>query len=146
MTEGGWPAIKPDRFGAGVVIEARVLWALRVAVDPDHERVARRVLSLAEQGLPLVLSYLSLAEAAVRIHGRYGPVEALALIQEARDLFNVLVPGEKDLETAEKVLDEGAEQLTLEQAVAGTMAKRLGCSIYGFSPAYHLFRVAVIVE
>ena len=58
MIDRTWPDIRQGRLGAGVVLDAEVIWALRVGVAPEHERVKRRALFLAESGLPLVVCYL----------------------------------------------------------------------------------------
>ena len=84
MNGQAWPEIRQGRLGAGVVLDARALWALRVGADPDHERVARRVVLLAESGLPLIVSYLSLAEVAVRLQTEYGASAAVAVQFETK--------------------------------------------------------------
>jgi hypothetical protein len=146
MTAGRWPAVTTGRLGAGVLLEADILIALRNTDHPAHDRVARRALALAESGLPLVVSYLSLAQAA-SVHYAAGDAEGAGrLLASCRETFNVVLPEERDIAAAEELLGQGVERLTLEQAVTGAMASRLGCSVYGSSPAYHLFRVAVVVD
>ncbi len=146
MIDRAWPDIRQGRLGIGVVLDAEVLWALRVGEAPQHERVKNRAVFLAESGLPLIVCYLSLAAVAAKVQAQYGGSAALAVLRETRELFNVMLPGEDDLRAAEEVLAGGVEQLDLEQAVAGVLARRLGCSIYGFSPAYHLLRVPVVLD
>lgn len=145
MILNGWQEIDAGGLGEGVVLDAEILWALRAAGDPEHTLVKERVRLLAGDGLPLIVPYLSLAEAMRHTHLEYGPAEAYELLLDTREILNVLEPRSEDLAAAEDVLAQGAERLTLEQAVAGAMARRLGCAVYGHSPAYHLFRVPVIM-
>lgn len=146
MMDQAWPDIRQGRLGIGVVLDAEVLWALRVGEAAEHERVKRRAVFLAESGLPLVVSYLSLAAVTARVQSQYGGAAAIAFLRDARDVFNVMLPCEDDLRAAEEFLAGGVEQFGLEQAVAGVLARRLGCSVYGFSPAYHLLRVPVVLD
>lgn len=146
MNVGRWPAVAAGRLGMGVFLEADVLRILRDRHHPAHDRVARRALSLAESGLPLAVSYLSLAQAAAALREAGNAEEDWRFVEECRQVLNVVLPEEEDVAAAEDLLRQGVERLTLEQAVTGAMAKRLDCSVYGWSPAYHLFRVAVVVD
>ncbi|MGE5529425.1 MAG: hypothetical protein ACM3X6_09840 [Patescibacteria group bacterium] len=140
-----WPAIRPGRLGAGVVLDAGILWALRVASAPNHARVRDRILALAGEGPPLLVVFTTLMEVADRVEEHYGGAAMLDLVAEARDAFNLVPPDAVDFTAALDVLGQGAVGMNLEQAVAGVVAKRLGCSIYGSSPGYHLMRLPVIV-
>lgn len=146
MNQAGWPEVRAGRLGAGVVLEAAVLWSFLDAGDKGHDRVTPRLLALAEAGTPLAVTYPTLVQVAVQAHGAYGADAAACVIARVRESLNVLAPAAEDMECAEDVLAQGVERLTLEQALAGAVARRLGCSVYGSSPAYHLFHVAVIVD
>ncbi|MCL6614585.1 MAG: hypothetical protein K6U03_08245 [Firmicutes bacterium] len=146
MAGESWPQIRRSRLGAGVVLDGGVVLALRLEDDPNHPRVLTAVLSLAESRVPLVVSYLSLAEAARRIHSLQGPRAAIALLRAAEGVFNLVLPTEEDLTAADGILAQGLPDLGFEEAVAGVIARRLGCSIYGLSPVYHLLHVPVIID
>lgn len=146
MNVSGWPEVRAGRLGAGVVLEAGVVWTLRVGEETGHERVGQRVIALAESGLPLVVSYLSLVDVASRVQAKYGLRQANQLLSEAREIFNIVLPTAEDVQAAEDVLAQEVERLTIEQAVVGAVARRLGCSVYGYSPAYHFFHVAVVMD
>lgn len=145
MLAESWPRIHQGRLGRGVVLDSNILFALRYRDDPGHERVSRRLCELAQEGLPLVVATLSLAELARRVQEANGPQAAGAVVAEAWEILNVIPPTEEDLKSAAALLAQGIE-LTLEEAVAGSLARRLGCSIYGASPAYHLFHLPVLVD
>lgn len=146
MKQAGWPEVRASRLGIGVLLDAAVLWSLLTARDEAHARVARRLLALAEQGTPLAVTYITLAQIAVRVHAEFGAGKASTVITMLRETLNIVAPVEEDLGRAEAILGQGVELLTLEQSVAGAVAQRLECSVYGTSPAYHLFHVAIIVD
>ena len=97
MTDKQWPQIRSSRLGKGVFIEAEILYALRVADDPAHARVTARLLELAADGLPLAISYLSLTEAALRVHRVFGTEAASELVKETREVMNVILPGDEEV-------------------------------------------------
>jgi len=140
------PTEMHGRLGSGVVLEAQVIWACRVADVPGHLKTRQKIQSLAESGQSLVVAYLSLAEAARRIQEGFGSPAMVEMLREARETFNIILPNQDDIEAAEEALSRGLEKLTLEQAIAAAVAKRLGCSIYGNSPAYHFWRIPVIID
>ncbi|MGQ9778540.1 MAG: type II toxin-antitoxin system VapC family toxin [Bacillota bacterium] len=141
-----WPRIRGSRLGAGVVLDGQVVLALRVPKDPHHDRVLTALVALVKQRLPLVVSSLSLFEAARRMEALGGPRAALLLWRQAEEVFNIVVPTREDLAEAEEFLAQDLPEISLEKAVTGVLARRLGCSVYGLSPVYHLLHLPVIID
>ncbi|NLG83506.1 MAG: PIN domain-containing protein [Firmicutes bacterium] len=141
-----WPRIRASRLGTGVVLDGQVVLALRIREDPNHERVLGTVGALVRQRLPLVVSSLSLYEAARRMEAREGPRAALLLWRQAGEVFNIVFPTGEDLAAAEEFLSQELPEVGLEQAVIAVLARRLGCSVYGLSPIYHLLHLPVLVD
>lgn len=125
-----------------IFIDSSVLISFIDRADPNHQKAAQAMDSLARSGHQLFTSYQNVAETYIVLVREVGLSVALEfLLASLQSDMEILFPQKADLITAHRMLQANRDrQISLREALNATLMDRRGIiQIYTFAYWHNLF-------